>query len=414
MILSPKQAKVVNFIHTPDRILSLTGSVGSGKSVPSNLAVAYFITRHLKGRGFALVGNSSISMLENQVDDGVEYGIMWQLRRLGFNPVIKRGGATTLYVPTIHGTQAIPIVGAGDAKSLGRIQGKGLAGAYLDEATLIPEIVLAMLLSRFRKENTKVWATMNPGDSQHHYKKMVIDNDKVKGKTLHFTARDNPVMTPELEDAMIGHLIPGSPMHDRYALGKWTALSGVIYDQWAYGEEIPKEDQKEWEVCMDWGIGGICMTSLFCKGPDYDLLRYDYSYDSRVEIPLTPADHAIRIKDWVKSNGLTPEGMKCIIDPSTSNLMKPELGRCGFRVVNAKNDVDRGILQTIKVLANRKLRIHSDCKDTILDMRRYIWDPKQRNKPLKTDDISHAADVLRYYAYTNYKNPRLAAGSLRR
>ena len=403
MIYTPEQAEVIAHIYGPHKILSVTGVVGSGKSVPVNRAAALFIVNHLRGENGALFGHSAVSMKENQVE-GVEYGIEWHLKDLGFHPVVKGGNTPTLYVPTRYGVQILPILGHGDSKSLGRIQGKSLKMAVIDEATLMPKNVLAMLLTRFRKEGCKVWATMNPGDEDHHYKKMVIDNPDVNNKTLHFREWCNPIMTPELYKSVTGHLIPGTPMHDVYALGKWTSLSGVIYNKWFYGEEIDEKDA-EWSLALDWSIGGIMAHGLYCKGKDYTLKRHDLKYDSRIEEPMTPADHALRIADWVRSKGQSPQGMKAIIDPSTSNLAKPELEKVGFRVINGENAVEEGILATIGALANRTYLIHPDCKDTVRDFRRYIWDPKQKNRPLKTEDISHFADETRYHVFTNIKHP---------
>ena len=53
-------------------------------------------------------------------------------------------------------------IGANDDRSESKIRGPTFSGAYVDEATLIPESFFKMLISRLSRDGSKLLATTNP------------------------------------------------------------------------------------------------------------------------------------------------------------------------------------------------------------------------------------------------------------
>jgi hypothetical protein len=65
------------------------------------------------------------------------------------------------------------VIGANDIKAENKIRGMTCAGAYVDEATLLPEVFWEMLRTRMRVVGARAYASTNP-DSPNAGRPMVI------------------------------------------------------------------------------------------------------------------------------------------------------------------------------------------------------------------------------------------------
>ena len=90
----------------------------------------------------------------------------------------------------------IHVVGAHDARAEGKIRGATFKGAYVDEASLIPEVFWQVLVQRCAMGGARIFATTNP-DSPSHWLKMGFMDDNSDTQTFHFTMLDNPKLTQE-------------------------------------------------------------------------------------------------------------------------------------------------------------------------------------------------------------------------
>lgn len=90
--------------------------------------------------------------------------------------------------------KTIHIVGADDERAESKIRGSTLAGAYVDEISIIPEGVFKMLLSRCLMGGARIFGTTNP-DSPYHWLKRDYLTDNPDVKSWQFTLKDNPELT---------------------------------------------------------------------------------------------------------------------------------------------------------------------------------------------------------------------------
>ena len=80
--------------------------------------------------------------------------------------------------------------------------------------------------------------------------------------------------------------------------------------------------------------------------------------------------------------------------------------RCGYRVLNADNDVINGIRYVAKCLTTGMFYIDKSCENTEKEYASYVWDSTAQkqgvDKPVKVHD--HTCDTDRYVLYTESKN----------
>ena len=91
-------------------------------------------------------------------------------------------------------------------------------------------------------------------------------------------------------------------------------------------------------------------------------------------------------------------------DPAAAAFIA-ELKKRGFRVKKGKNDVVDGIRFTGSLFAQGELFIGEGMKQTIAELKSYVWDSKSaekgEDKPVKEND--HCMDAMRYFTYTELK-----------
>jgi len=106
---------------------------------------------------------------------------------------------------------------------------------WVEESTEITKDDYLQLNIRARHDNPNVrnqlYFTFNPVDYGSFLREL-CENPPADTAVCHSTYKDNPFLPPD-ERAVIENLInEDEAYHQVYALGKWRALKGVIYDKW--------------------------------------------------------------------------------------------------------------------------------------------------------------------------------------
>lgn len=121
------------------------------------------------------------------------------------------------------------VFGGKDVSSAGVVQGMTAAGAFLDEAVLMPEEFVAMCMSSCSIEGSKYWFTCNPDNPNHYFKKEFIDRARDKNLIyLHFTMDDNFSLSSSVKERYKRQFT--GVFFKRYILGLWVIAEGLIYD----------------------------------------------------------------------------------------------------------------------------------------------------------------------------------------
>lgn len=383
------------------------GSVSAGKTVASLIAFLHAVRRAPRKGLIIVVGKTLGTIYANVftlLQDRDIFG-----NRVS-SQVVYTPGATSA---TILGREVL-LVGANDRKSVGNIQGKTVALAYVDEAALLPEEFWNMLVTRLRVAGSRLLATMNPASVNHYlYKKWILKPDEHNLTSFHFTMADNPHLPADyvrdMERAFAG------VFYDRMILGKWTNAAGAVYPMWNPEKHIIPWDRlpritRVIGTGIDFGTSNASaalMLGVTAEDRPRLVLMDEWRYDPRDHngARLAPSEQAASYKAWLARQHApqpslpTPEFQ--IIDPAAAHF-REELFRAGVTTWEADNEVSAGIATVSRLLQNGQLVSTDRCPGWNTEITEYAWDEKAtnegRDEPVKVDD--HSLDGGRYIVHT--------------
>ena len=388
-LYSAKQIDAFN--HCKSRINILEGSVRSGKS---HIALKVFINELMYGPPgkYLIAGKSERTVLRNVIEplNEMVYGIIRYNRGLG---------EFTLYDRKIY------VVGASDERAESKIRGQTLAGALVDEASIIPASFWRMLLSRLSVEGAKLFATTNPDSPFHWLKTEYIDNESITNKSVHsFRLEDNPVLKKSYIDDLKREY--SGLWYKRFIDGLWVLAEGAIYDffdESLHVCEAPPTYGKYYVLGIDYGTANAFAATLVGFNDDCHpalWVEKEFYWDSKkMGYQRTDLEYAMDIK---REFGGYP--LRVIyLDPSAASF-QTELRRQRLPVTPANNDVLDGIRYVSDRFIGGDLVIGRQCHNLIQEIQGYVWDDKAakngEDKPLKQRD--HACDAMRYAIFSHW------------
>lgn len=394
--LSDRQADSI--VGSTARINVWHGAVRSGKTISSIVRWLDFVARAPQGK-LLMVGKTKDTLERNVIDPMTE-----MFGDLGSSAVVHTRGANTAVILG----RLVHLVGANDKKAEGRIRGMTLIGAYVDEASLLPDGFWQMLLTRLSLPGAKLFATTNPDNPAHWLKRDYLDRaSELDLAAWHFGLDDNPALDPQYVAQLKAENV--GLFYKRFVEGLWVQAEGAIYE--TFDPDLHVVDllpqMAQWLcVAVDYGTVNPFAGLLIGQGTDGRLYAArEHRHDSRAaRRQKTDADYSQDLHDaleqWRQDPGLTrpvdPTWM--VVDPSAASFMV-QLHRDGWTGVNGgPNAVVDGIRLVASALASDRLRVHRSCTGLIDEFPGYVWDPEAakqgRDEPVKADD--HSLDSLRY------------------
>ena len=386
-MLSPKQIK--SFNESKARINIWQGAVRSGKTYVS-------ILRFLQAVSEGPIGEYAIL---TKTYDSFKRNILPQIMKFIGTDARHYSGKREIQL----WGKKINIIGCDNDCSEYKIRGMTCCGAYVDEATIIPETVFKQLISRCAMGGAQIFATTNPDSPYHWFKKDYLDdNDDVLSWA--FTLEDNPQLTRAEKDYLVRQY--KGIWYKRFIEGLWVMAEGCIYDFFDVTRhviEIPPGMAQEYIVGVDYGTSNPTAFTLI--GINRGLfpniwVEEVYFYDSKVhQRQMTDTEQAEALCTFIKDRTIRA----IYIDPSAASF-KLELTRHNIQnLYEAENEVIDGIRFVSKLISNGTLKICKGCQHLIKEFQSYCWDQKSAilgiDKPLKTND--HILDSLRYACYTH-------------
>lgn len=392
--LSPKQQTSIR--EATARINLWHGSVRSGKTIASIICWLEYVATAPPGP-LLMVGKTKDTLERNVLEPmGELFG------NLGMSAVQHTRGANTAIILG----RLVHVVGANDAKAESRIRGITLVGAYVDEASIIPEGFWRMLLSRLSVPGARLFATTNPDSPNHWLKKDFIDRAQLLGMAIwHFELDDNPALDPAYVAAI--KLEYTGLWYQRFVLGLWVLAEGAIYDGFDMRPtglhvvtKLPKFVRRI--VAIDYGTTNPFVALLIGVGVDDRLyVAREWRWDSKAKRrQLTDAQYSAALRAWLTNpaTGELLEVDRMLVDPSAASFIAQLWADGWSGVRGADNPVDDGIRSVASLLAADRLKIHESCSGLIGEKASYVWDPKAQergeDRPLKVND--HGPDAERY------------------
>lgn len=400
---SLKQKKLLTWWHPAspysdyDMVIA-DGSIRSGKTVAMIISFITWSLNTFSNENFILAGKS-----------------MGALKRNVLEPMFKILNAKGLEYKYIRsenphisiGSNNYYLFGASNESAQDTLQGLTAAGAYADEAALMPESFINQMVGRCSVEGSKVWLNCNPEGPYHYIKMEFIDRAEEKRILhLHFTLSDNMSLSEAVKERY--HRMFKGVFFQRYILGLWVMAEGVIYDSFDHTTmtvtELPPM-RKYW-VGVDYGTSNATTFILAGMGEDDRFYIIDEYYHSGAQSgqQKSPAQYSKDFQAWmdskVSSRGIPIKPEYIFIDPSAEGFIIT-LWQDGVRgITQAENDVKTGIELLSSIISADRFRVHRRCQNVLKEISSYVWDPKAQqrgeDKPIKAND--HTLDPIRYIA----------------
>ncbi len=399
--LSPKQE--LSIAHANARICVWSGAVRSGKTIASLLRWLIYVANAPRG-GQLIVGGKTFDTVARNV-----FGPLMDPAVTG--PAAKlirytRGAPTA----TILGRQ-VEIVTANDSRAENRLRGMTCAGAYVDEATLVPEAYWTQLLARLSVPGAQLFATTNPDGPAHWLrKKFLLRAGDLDLRWWHFTLDDNPFLDPAYVESLKREYV--GLWYRRFIEGQWCLAEGAVYDMWDADRHVIDIIPPIWRwVAVGVDYGTTNPFSALLVGMDAGQTLYvasEWRYESKVaRRSLTDAEYSARLRGWLDGyrpagggQGVRPEMVA--VDPSAASFIQ-QLFRDGWSPHPADNAVADGIRLVSSLMSAGKLKVHRSCRGLLDELPGYSWDDKKAQRgvdaPIKVDD--HSADAMRYAIATS-------------
>lgn len=429
MTVQPLVGKQRQSVELATQRLNLwEGSVRSSKTVSSLIAWLRYVRTGPAGN-LAMVGKTERTLKRNIIDPLTD-----MLGRSRCRHVQGEGELHLL-------GRRIYLAGANDERAQEKIRGLTLAGAYVDEVSVIPESFWSMLLTRLSVDGAKLFGTTNPDNPTHWLKRDVLDrastwlthdgkvlrpggDDRLDLARFSFRLADNPHLSKAYIDALSAEFT--GLWRKRFIEGLWVLAEGAIYDMFDVGgrhvvTSLP--EMVRWALAIDYGTTNPFVALLLGEGVDRHLyVAREWRWDSKAEQrQLTDGEYSTRLRAWLDdldpadneprpdrlAGARTPDHV--FYDPSAASF-GTQLHRDGWAGVRAAdNDVDDGIRDVANLLGRDLLRVHRSCgaghrakggSENLLieETSGYVWDPKAAAKgvdqPLKVAD--HGPDAKRY------------------
>lgn len=392
------------------------GSIRSGKTFWSLVWLIDKVMNLPEGDGM-LMGQTSetidrnflLDFLQLMDSDGIEYHHV-QKAYVDVNVIQDQEDGTFNRF-----TRRLWIVGAKDKGAIKRVRGSTLMIAYIDELTMMPQVVFDELVGRLSLKESILLATTNPDSPYHWVLKEYVENEEKREDWSRstFIMDHNLSLSPEYRERMKRQYSGIPARYQRMILGKWVMADGLIYDfikskHTITRAELPKSPPSKYHVAGDYGTKNPTVFGLIAQYPHPNptkRMRYmyvlvdEYYYDGRKKNVLkTTSSYLKDFRDFISHKRIAT----ITLDPSATPLIA-EFEQAGLNVTPADNAVLDGINLVGEYLYNGGLYILDECTNTIEEFSLYAWDEVAQTKgidrPIKEHD--HAMDMLRYFIKTH-------------
>lgn len=400
--LSPMQAWSI--AKASARVNLWTGSIRSGKTIASLLRWLIFVAKAPRGGELVVIGRTRESIARNVFGPLTDPALFGALTK----HVTYTAGAPSgkILGRTVH------VLGASDARSEMVLRGLTVAGAYVDEATLVSEAFWTQLLGRMSVPGAMLFATTNPDGPAHWLKKQVIDRANELGyRIFRFQLRHNTHLDPAYVAQITREYV--GLWYRRFILGEWVQAAGAIYESWDPARhviataDLPPMD-RVLAMGVDYGDQHATRGYLLGIGPD---TRPGHEHEHRLYVlaewapgHMTIGEHSTSLRNWLAGQPVeawrTPEWVA--VDSAAASFRHQLFhdGVAGVR--NAHKSVLPGIRTLAGLLAVDRMVVADTCTHLIDRIPGYVWDPKAERRgedaPIKADDDE--VDALRYAIYT--------------
>ncbi len=372
------------------------GAVRSGKTICMSLSFILWSLYRFSDSSFALCGKTITSLRRNVVTP-----LLPLLRGMGFT-VTERKTSNLIEIGDGKHLNRFYLFGGKDEASASLIQGMTLCGVLLDEVALMPRSFVEQAMARCSVNGSKFWFNCNPENPNHwFYKEWIKKCDEKNCLYLHFLMEDNPSLSLNIRNRY--ESLYSGAFYERFVLGKWVAVDGLVYPFFNEKEHIcqtlPHRFEKHYISC-DYGTVNPASFGLWglYNGVWYRIK--EFYHDSKAKgFQMTDKEYYDELVTLAGDKRVEA----VIVDPSAASFMECIRREGKFRVIPAQNQVADGIRKVSEKLKTHKIMIGSYCADSIREFSMYRWDSNSI-KDVPRKEFDHAMDDIRYFVATVMDN----------
>lgn len=382
-------------------VVTVHGPVQCGKSMSTVYAFSFFARELWSDTDFIIGSRTSrqmdASIIRYMREFSVVAGARFYPRREHYEMADLKGGVNRFY----------PLVGS-DRSSADKARSYSVAGALLDEATLLPQDFVRAVADRCSLPGARLVLSTNPAGPQHSIKREYIDPaDGTEMVEIGFALADNHTLTDTYIKGL--HRRYYGAMYQRMVLGEWAASEGLIYPYVAdvIGPKPADNAFHRWAVGIDWAHSSVTAAVMVGRTSEgVQWITDEWYHDATEQGQLPEKEQARRIGRWIRQ-GDRNISVVCV-DPSARGLIRAlRIELPNVNVVGSDNNVGDGIQYVRSLMENGLLRIADRCSNTIRSHANYRWDERAGmmgiDQPIKEDD--HCCDGARYVLWTTGRAP---------
>jgi hypothetical protein len=334
-------------------------------------------------------------------------------------------------------TYNIQILGFSDKTSEEVIRGSTLAVLMIDEVNYCPQESLLTSLDRTSVKGAKVLLTLNPQEPSNWVYSKIIDNVQLQPyiNYTHFTLDDNPSLTTEYIERIKNQYPKDSAEYRKKILGIRSANDNSIYGAYlsynptynsfsdsytdterpsiGFSEDPSASNYLDFDsmvrtshhcvLGLDWGAGSVTVAPLCSISSDGTILVIDEWFWTADKISSEKDEITVDkllsgciglVDKWFPGYG-KPVPLQSPHDAAiVRSTVKSQPGFSNRLIpLMFKPDLMNNINLLQRLFYNKKILVHSRCRETIRSLQSYSYD-SEGEKPDKSS-YDHPVDALR-------------------
>ena len=378
------------------------GAIRSGKTIACIIGFLTWSQEMFSGESFILAGKTVGAFKKNVIRPMLQimeaWGWPYEYIRSGTDARIEIG-QNTYY-----------LYGANTEAAQDALQGLTAAGAYLDEAALLPQSFIDQAIGRCSVSGSKVWMNCNPEGPHHYIREEFLLPEKQKEKKvyhLHFMMKDNLSLSPSVIRRYERAWPHGSVFYKRFILGLWVAADGLIYQEFAdhvkdylITEKWLKDNQIIYAVIgVDFGgtksAHSFTLTG-FTRGYKQVIVLDEYYKKDRIN----PQQLQEAFVDFVRRAQLKYKVYEAYCDSAEQTLISGLEMACiqahvSIDIRNAiKGPINDRIAFYNSLIAQHRWKVMKHCTHIIEAFEQAVYDEKKKNMDVRLDDGLMNVDSL--------------------
>lgn len=273
---------------------------------------------------------------------------------------------------------------AKDEAQIERLRGLSVGWSWIDEATLLPKLVLDVLTARLRQPGQegryKLWMTCTP--RKGWLWDMIQEGLSDEWYVLDGVASDSNVFLPEGYTESLKALYTGQ-FYDQEVLGQWVDFEGLVWNVKVLEGVLPDKMVNTWYgIDVGWEHPTAIIVIKEMAGIYYVVDEYYEAHTNDDDL----------MRELKRLWGVWGSG-RAYVDPSVPRVIS-RLNKEGLHAQGANNKVMDGLRVVRALFDTGKLFIDKRCINLIREIEGYVWKDGDKEEPEKIND--DACDCLRY------------------